>query len=137
MAEDGPQLPLADDSRFPMIRVTWPSVTTDEFLDRYMAFVVGRLVERVRFAIVLDGRVATGASRLQQLRIGELLETHRHLTAPFLVMALVIGNPLGRATLQAINALHPPPFPQRVFSNTDEGLRWAELELSAPRANRR
>lgn len=127
---------IIDDNHWPIVRATWPDVTTDAALERYMAFVIERLNRRERFAIVVDGRFATGMTRAQHKRVADELEKQRELMASFIVMALVISHPLARMSLHAINSLFPPPFPQRVFANTEDAARWAELTVSSSVAKR-
>lgn len=118
-----------DEGRWPIVRVTWPDITTDETLDHYMTWCIGRLGAGVRFAVVVDGRGALGMTRAQHARTAEVMSRHRDTLGRQLVVALVVGNALARSSLRAINALAPPPYPQRVFATVEEAARWAESEL--------
>ena len=121
---------VIDETHWPIVRATWPETTTDAALERYMAFVIERLHRGERFAIGVDGRIATRRPGAQHKPVAAELTDQRGLVASLIVRARVIAHPLARLSLSAINSLFPPPFPQRVFGNTDDAIRWAELVVS-------
>lgn len=122
-----------DEARWPVVRATWPEVTTDANLDHYIDFVLGKVAKGERFAMVIDGRGTLGMTRAQHARAAQEINRNAPAVARHLIVALVVTNALARASLRAINALAPPPFPQRVFATIDEAVRWAEIELQRER----
>lgn len=125
-----------DASRWPLVVVRWPSVTTMEVVERYFVQRQKWLDARTPHAIVIDGSASLGLDATTRKRVTELGREQADLAGRWCVgEAIVMTSAVQRGVLTAIEWIWRPPHPRRAFGDVASAMRWAEetLARSAPR----
>ncbi len=124
--------PLIDESQWPEVLVTYPSVIDD----RMLQCVLQRQEEFFRrgepYTLIVDARAGGAPSRAQRRLISEHMIAHREQVQRLLrACAMVMSSPAVRGAVAALQWLNPPLFPVRMFSSLDQARAWTS-ELLAP-----
>lgn len=124
-----------DDSRFPLVTVTFEGASTDGDWDRllsslerttHQAFSSGR-----RVVFVFDTRRGHVISASQRRRMGTwMLENDASSRATVAAFAFVIPSAIIRGTLTAILWIAPMPAPHRIFAEVGDAMVYAREQLA-------
>lgn len=121
-----------DESRFPLVVVSFRGVVSDEKFDAYLASMTRRLRRQERYATLIDATQAGQIPALQRKKQAEWQRDHTELLRAYTVgTAFVLGSPIIRGFLTAILWLQPLPSPHHVATTLDEAERWATEQLRA------
>ena len=119
-----------DDSRFPIVRVTFVGVVTSEEFERYLDSMTKLLLRRQMNVMVLDASRAGLSPPIQRRRQAEWMKEHdAELRRYSKGTAFVITSTLVRGALTAILWLQPMPTPHVVVSTIEEAETWARSKL--------
>jgi hypothetical protein len=126
-------MPIAiDDTRRPLIVVTFVGSATDAEFDAYLdAMATSVLARRERTVTLLDATRSDATPAAQRRRQAEWLKTHdAELRRYSLGTAFVIRSPIVRGVLTAILWIQPMSVPYTVVATRNEGEAWAAEMLS-------
>jgi hypothetical protein len=119
-----------DDSRYPLVVVTFLGGLTDEAFDEYLRQMSGLLTRRSKNVTLLDARDAESPSAKQRQKQAEWLKANREALKEYsLGTAFVISSAMVRGALTAILWMTPMPAAHAVVGTFDEGERWAYDQL--------
>ncbi len=119
------------DHSWPLVSVRWPKeAIAPDALDRLFAATDGWLARREPFAMLTDGRDAAAPTALVRKRLAENAKQNEDALARYLAAsAVVVGNPVVRAMITAVNWLAPPRYPVKVFTDVADAEAWARGAL--------
>jgi hypothetical protein len=121
-----------DESRSPLIIVTFPVSTNDAEFDDYLERMQRRLALRKKSVVIMDARVVTQSHATQRAKQAEWLKTNRELLRLYSCgTAFVIRSAIVRGGLTAILWVAPIPSPHTVVATIEEAEQWALARLRA------
>jgi hypothetical protein len=120
-----------DTSAWPLVRVTFAGVASDEafarYLDEYAAF-----FKRGTYVTVFDARLSLNSKAGHRRRQAEWLRQHDQAVRRLcLGTAFCVSSPLTRGAITAVFWLQPPPCPYFVTESMPEAEAWARERLAA------
>ncbi len=119
-----------DDSRFPIVRVKFEGVATNEEFERYLESMTKLLLRRQINVTVLDASRAGMSPPIQRKRQAEWMKEHdAELRRYSKGTAFVITSTLIRGALTAILWLQPMAVPHVVVATVEEAEAWARGKL--------
>lgn len=122
-----------DESRFPVIIVTFEDTVPDAEFDAYLARLDAHVARRIRCAFVFDATRAGRSSATQRRKQADWMRANEHVLRTYSAgYAFVISSPLIRGALTAILWLQPMPAPHVVVPTFEEAERWARGQLEDP-----
>lgn len=133
---------LVDESRFPLVVVTFREVADDREFDAYLDRMSALVRRQKKNVVILDASEAGAAPASQRKKQADwITQNSELLRAHSLGTAFVISSPLVRGMLTAIFWLQPMPNPHAVVGTYAEAERWAieqlaRVGLTAPPAAR-
>jgi hypothetical protein len=121
-----------DDSRQPLVLVTFDGALTEPEFDDYLERMSRLLERRMKNVTVLDARKATSPTATQRAKQAAWLKTNRALLQEYSCGSVfVIESALVRGGLTAILWVAPMPVAHAVVATLEEGERWAFARLRA------
>ena len=97
---------------------------------RRRAFTERCLARGELFGMITDGRLAPAPTALQRKRLAEDAKRNEARLARHMVAsAVVVGSPLMKAIVTAVNWLAPPPYPVQVFTDVAPAEVWVRERL--------
>ncbi|GAB4207499.1 MAG: hypothetical protein OHK0013_25190 [Sandaracinaceae bacterium] len=122
-----------DDTRHPLVVVTFEGDVTDAEFVRYLAEMESRVLVRRRLSATVFDATKAGATSARQRRMqAEWMEKNEEALARYSAgSAFVITSPLVRGTLTAILWLKPLPVPHVVVGTFAEAEQWCRDRLRA------
>lgn len=117
-----------DESRRPLIHVSFEGAATDQEFAAYLARMSEMLEKRQKTVVVMDGRMAGRTPASQRKLQSRWLETLRRYS---LGTAFVIDSGLVRGVLTAIFWVSPLDTPHTVVATYEEAEAWAFAQLRA------
>jgi hypothetical protein len=124
-----------DESRAPLIVVTYPpAVTEQEFRDLFARYVeLSRRLPRVAYLIDFRHFNPLFVSPRQRQEAAQLFAENRHtLTHATVCEARVVASPVARGILTAFDWLTGSKWPCRNFETFAEAERWIAEQLAGP-----
>lgn len=120
-----------DESRWPKVRITWPSTVVDDAeFERVIDRISALTARREHYVIIHDARHAVRATPKQRAYAAAAQEKTADDAAHYLVgSAIVVSNPLVAGVVRAINWIAPPTYPQRIFSSLEDAEVWCNERL--------
>jgi hypothetical protein len=123
---------VVDESRFPLVRVTFDGPVADYAFDQYLETLSRVLARRAKNAIVFDARRAAAPSAKERAKQAAWLRSHRDLIERYSCgSAFVIASALVRGGLTAILWLAPIPGAHTVVATPGQAEAWALERLRA------
>ncbi len=123
---------LIDESRFPLVVVTFPGSYSDQEFDRYLETMSGLLQRRTKNVTVLDARQSGSPPAKQRAKQAAWMKDNRALLEQYSCgSAFVISSPIVRGALTAILWLQPMPVAHTVVATLAEAEQWAATRLRA------
>ncbi len=120
-----------DDSRHPLVIVTFTGVATDAEFETYLDEMKRNLERRRPTAMVLDATNAGSTPPTHRRRQAEWLKEHEALLKQYSAgTAFVITSPLVRGALTAILWVQPMPASHTVVATRHEAEKWAIEQLT-------
>jgi hypothetical protein len=121
-----------DESRFPLVTVTFVGQVAEYEFDRYLQTMSRVLQRRAKNAIVFDARRAANPNATQRSKQAAWLKSHRDPIEKYSCgSAFVIASAIIRGGLTAILWVAPIPGEHTVVATLAEGETWAIGRLSA------
>lgn len=121
-----------DESRRPLIIVTFTGVSTDEEFTAYLENQTRLLRRREKNVIVIDAMRAGAMQPTQRKRQAEWQRQHEEALAAYcLGTSFAIGSAIVRGALTAILWVQPLPHPHFVAASLADAERWAVAQLLA------
>ncbi len=120
-----------DEAGWPLVEVRWQGMVTDAETVAFLESMDRWLVRRQTFGLLLDSRGALGLTASQRHLVLEHMKSRSALSARYLVQAVVMDNLIQRTLYQAMNVLHPMPFPSTVHAEPEPARRWLAAQLAA------
>jgi hypothetical protein len=121
-----------DESRFPLVVVTFVGQVADHEFDRYLLTMSHVLNRRAKNALVFDARRAAAPSAMQRSKQAAWLKSNRDAIQQYSCgSAFVIASAIIRGGLTAILWVSPIPGAHTVVSTLAEGEAWALDRLAA------
>src|ERR1019366_372557 len=121
-----------DESRFPLVVVTFEGQLADHEFDRYLLTMSRVLQRRAKNAIVFDARRAAAPTAMQRSKQAAWLKSNRAAIQQYSCGSVfVITSALIRGGLTAILWISPIPGAHTVVSTLAEGEAWALGRLAA------
>jgi hypothetical protein len=115
-----------DDSRFPLVLVTFQGPATDDEFDAYLGGMSRILEGRKRNVTILDARLAASPPAKQRAKQADWLKTNRVLLQQYSCGSVfIIKSTMIRGALTAILWIAPMSVPHAVVSTLEEAERWA------------
>lgn len=119
-----------DDSRHPLVIVTFTGVATDAEFRDYLAGMTEMLQRRQVNAVILDSRRAAQTPPVQRKLQADWLKEHEPLLRRYSAgTAFIITSGLIRGILTAILWLQPLAGPHTVVATMEEAERWCAERL--------
>jgi hypothetical protein len=120
-----------DESRFPIVVVTFTGNATDAEFSDYLASMTAMMVRRGTHNVtILDARKSGVTPPKQRKMQGEWLKANKErLERQSLGSAFVIDSPLVRGVLTAILWIAPMPQAHIVVSTIEEAEAWAHRRV--------
>jgi hypothetical protein len=119
-----------EDSRWPLVVLTFEGHPSDEDFSRYLGEMFGLLSRQERHAYVIDARRGALLSRALRRQQGEWLKEHKAAIQRFsLGTGVVIGSGVLRFVLATIHLIQPPIAPTVILPTIEEATAWAETRL--------
>jgi hypothetical protein len=120
-----------DESRLPLVVVTFRGTVTAEEFEEYLRLRCVNLARRKPTAVVVDSRKMVTMSAAQRKRQAEWIDSNREDLRLFTRgTAFVINNPLMRGALTAILWLTRYETPYVVVATLEAAEEWALARLS-------
>jgi hypothetical protein len=121
-----------DESRFPLVVVTFEGQLADHEFDRYLLTMSRVLQRRAKNAIVFDARRAAAPTAMQRSKQAAWLKSNRAAIQQYSCGSVfVIASAVIRGGLTAILWISPIPGAHTVVSTLAEGEAWALGRLAA------
>jgi hypothetical protein len=121
-----------DESRFPLVVVTFDGSVADHAFDRYLESLSRVLQRREKNVIVFDARRAAGPPAMQRSKQAAWLKSHRAMIAAYSCGSVfVIASAVIRGGLTAILWIAPIPGNHTVVATLAEAEMWAIGRLRA------
>jgi hypothetical protein len=121
-----------DDSRYPLVRVTFEGHVADHVFDRYLETMSRLLQRRMKNAIVFDARLAKSPTPMQRSKQAAWLKANRETIQRYSCgSAFVIASAVIRGALTAILWVAPIPGAHVVVATLPEAEAWAIGRLTA------
>jgi hypothetical protein len=121
-----------DESRFPLVVVTFVGQLADHEFDRYLLTMSRVLQRRTKNALVFDALRAAAPTAMQRSKQAAWLKANRDLIVQYSCgSAFVIASAIIRGGLTAILWVSPIPGAHTVVSTLAEGEAWAFGRLAA------
>lgn len=127
-----------DDTRHPLVVVTFEGQLTDDEMTKYLEDMETRVLgRRMPYAVVVDATRSRGIDARQRRIQADWLRRHEAEIRRFnRGTAFVITSPIVRGALTAIFWIQPLPSPHVVVSTFDQAEAWCRAQLAgAARAN--
>jgi hypothetical protein len=119
-----------EDSRWPLVVVTFDGAPSEEEFSRYLEEMLGLLSRQERHAYVVDARRGTLLPRELRQRQGEWLRENKdEIRRHCLGTAVVINSGVLRFVLTTIYLIQAPVTPTVNFPTLEEATAWAEKQL--------
>lgn len=116
---------ICDDSRWPLVDVSFHGNLVDADFERYLAFLERCHSKRQTWALLLDGTNVRGVSAMQRRRMADFLHDHEELARRHCAgTAFVLDSPLVRGTLTAIFWFQKQPTPYVIVGRREQALSW-------------
>jgi hypothetical protein len=117
---------VVDDSKFPLVRVTFDGAVAEHAFDEYLHALSRVLSRRAKNAIVFDAIRAVAPTAKERAKQAAWLKQHRDVIERFSCgSAFVIKSALVRGGLTAILWLAPIPGAHTVVGTVAEAEAWA------------
>jgi len=121
-----------DDSRYPLVRVTFEGHVADHVFDRYLETMSRVLQRRMKNAIVFDARLARSPTAMQRSKQVAWLKANRETIQTYSCgSAFVVASTVIRGVLTAILWVAPIPGAHVVVATLPEAEAWAIARLTA------
>lgn len=121
-----------DESRFPLVVVTFPVSADDVEFGEYLQGLSRLLERRGRMATVFDARQLDAPPATQRARQADWLKTNREQLRKYSCGSVFVsGSPLIRGTMTAILWVAPMPMPHAIVATMQEAETWAIGRLIA------
>ena len=121
-----------DDSRFPLVVVTFSGSLGDDDFEAYLARMSGLLARRSKNVTLLDARAADSPSARQRAKQADWLKANRETLQQYsLGTVFVISSAMVRGALTAILWMSPMPAGHTVVGTLEEGEHWAYERMVA------
>jgi len=126
---------IFDDSRFPLVTVTFVGETSDDQFEAYIAHLtrttLRALKEKRRVAFVMDARKVVSSSASQRRMMGDWMKANDGDTrATCAGFAFAMESAWQRGLLTAVLWIHPLPAPHFVGSTPGEAAAWCREQLA-------
>lgn len=119
-----------DESRWPLVLITFQGVPSDEVFDEYLAGMRRLLDKKEKHVYLLDGRKGGLLSREQRIKQGRWLKENKEdIVLYSLGAAVVLNSAVLRFVLTTIFLIQSPLAPQVVVSTMEEGRAWTAERL--------
>jgi hypothetical protein len=127
-----------DVESWPLVRVRWPPAHLSEAELDELVTLTGRCLDRCEpFGMITDGRLAPAPTAVQRKRLAEDAKKNEARLGRYMVAsAVVVGSPLMKAMITAVNWLAPPPYPVQVFTEPHSAEAWVLGRLGSEAATR-
>jgi len=124
---------VVDFEQWPLIRIEWPMVTTNEFLADLEAGFLRAVARREKFGqLTLGPRDMHVPNATQRATIARIQRDMRAALETYCIAdAMVLPSALARGTLTVISWLAPSPHPQAVFEDERSATVWIEERFAA------
>ncbi|HEX3771641.1 MAG TPA: hypothetical protein VHV30_12275 [Polyangiaceae bacterium] len=121
---------VVDDSRFPLVRVTFDGAVADHVFDAYLHALSRVLSRRAKNVIVFDALRAPPPTAKERAKQAAWLKQHRDVIERFSCgSAFVIKSAIVRGGLTAILWIAPIPGAHTVVATVAEAEAWALARL--------
>ncbi|MEP7126108.1 MAG: hypothetical protein ABJE95_34565 [Byssovorax sp.] len=115
-----------DESRFPLLVVSFHGVVSDEKFDAYLATITRRLRRRDRYVTLVDATRAGHIPATQRKKQADWQRSHTELLRTHnLGTAFALSSPMIRGFLTAIFWMQALPSPHHVAATRAEAEGWA------------
>jgi hypothetical protein len=119
-----------DDSRFPVVVVTFPGSYSDPEFEDYLERMTRLLERKKKNVTILDARQASTTTAKQRAKQATWIKAHDALLKEFSCgSAFVIESALVRGALTAILWLQPMPVQHAVVPTMEAAEQWALRRL--------
>ena len=121
-----------DESRWPLVVVTFDGDATDDEYRAYMNERTAQLARREKHATILDGRTCGAMPPSQRKMQADWQREHAELVRQYtLGLAFLIQSPVLRGVLTAVLWMQPLSAPHHVAGTWPEAERWTIERLRA------
>lgn len=133
LAKQAAPQPYFDESSWPVVFVTGPTIVTMDTIDEYNASIQRCLARRQEFVVVSDAR-ATREMGARERRATADFEKQNfdELRRWMKALALVFSSRMMVGLATAVSWLSTPPYPKRCFLDPSEANTWARSLLREP-----
>ncbi len=120
------------DDDWPLVRVNYRRLMTDEEFDRYLALHDSVLARREPFVMlhIPGGDFGTVPRRHRYLLVDWLRRNESELRKYLAGSAFVVESVIHRMTISFVFSLSPPPGGYKVFTELSEAEAWCRERLS-------
>lgn len=126
---------LVDDSRFPLMTVTFTGATSDAQFEVYLTALTRTthraLREKRRVAFVMDSRKVSTTPPSQRRLMGDWMKKNDEATrATCAGFAFVMESAIQRGLLTAVLWIHPLPAPHLICASLGDAAAWCREQLA-------
>jgi hypothetical protein len=121
---------IFDDSRFPLVVVTFPAEYTADQVAGMLARTVALLRMRQPFVLITDMRQVGIPSAEHDALVRKMIDQNRDALRRYCLGSVnIIANPILRTMARAMALAIKTPFPVASMASVEESMAWAESKL--------
>ncbi|MCC6807637.1 MAG: hypothetical protein IT381_09455 [Deltaproteobacteria bacterium] len=124
-------MPIAvDESRYPVVTMTFPELPSDEDIQDFIAVNLRLLAKKERHATVVDMRpIAEAAPQQRRMTADYVRQNYAALQQWRAGVAFVSSSRFTRGIVAAVMWLQRPPYEWAVVASVEAGIAWCEARL--------